>query len=257
MTQSQNDDEISKVLFELASNRRATILFEVKKKNLKMQQIAETLDMTATETFRHLQRLSEADLLTKNSDGSYGITSLGNLAISMLTGFNFILNNRKYFLEHDPSFLPYELVNRLGELSLGEFTGGVLASFNRVRQMVFGAEEYIYVIADQVDSSHLQMTNEKVAKGMKFKFLMQKDLAKMHVFDPDFDPLKERRYIERVNAVTLINEKEAFFALRANGGTIDYIGFCSTDEKFRKWCLDLFEYYWGRAERWYPSTEIK
>jgi predicted transcriptional regulator len=250
----ENSGEISKVLFELSSNRRANILFEIQKENLKMQQIAKSLDMTVTETFRHLQRLTEAKLVEKKADGTYAITSLGSLATGFVSGFNFVLQNGDYFLEHDVSCLPYEFVNRLGELSSCEFFGGVLESLNKVRQMVFAAEEFIWVIADQVDSSHVEVTNEKVRRGLKFRFIMQQDLAKTV---EDFENLKERKYVERISTAVLINEKEAFVSLRGINGIIDYSGFYSTDEKFRKWCKDLFMYYWARAERWYSGIQIK
>ena len=73
----EDSEEISKVLFELSSNRRANILFEIEKENFKMQQIAKSLDMTVTETFRHLQRLTDAKLVEKKANGTYTITSLG------------------------------------------------------------------------------------------------------------------------------------------------------------------------------------
>ncbi len=258
MTENREDadEDISKLLFELASNRRASILFEVKKENLKMQQIATALDMTVTETYRHLQRLAETDLIEKKPDGTYAITSLGNLAIGYLSSFNFIFKNKQYFLEHTPNYLPYELVNRLGELSSGELCTSVLASFNRVRKMVFEAEKFIWVIADQIDSSHFDTTNEKVSKGLQFKFIMQKDLAKSIKITPEFEHLKQRKYLENICAATLINEKEAFVALRGTNGLIDYSGFFGTDEKFRKYCQDLFAYYWEKAEHWYPNIQI-
>ena len=96
-------------------------MFEIQSKQLKMQQIAKSLDMTVTETFRHLQRLTEAKLVEKKVDGTYAVTSLGNLASGYLTGFNFILKNADYFLEHDLLLLPYEFVDRLSELSNAEF----------------------------------------------------------------------------------------------------------------------------------------
>ncbi len=154
----EDDEEVSKVLFELSSNRRANMLFEIGKGNLKMQQIAKALDMTVTETFRHLQRLTDAKLVEKRVDGTYAITSLGSLATGFLAEFNFILKNGNYFLEHDVSCLPYEFVDRLGELSAAEFCTEAMSGFNRVRRMVFEAEKYIWSIAEQVDSSHVQPT---------------------------------------------------------------------------------------------------
>jgi predicted transcriptional regulator len=253
----EDSEEISKVLFELSSNRRASILFEVGKGNLKMQQIAKSLDMTVTETFRHLQRLTDAKLLEKKVEGTYAITSLGKLATGFLSSFNFILKNGYYFLDHDVSCLPYELVNRLGELSHAEFCKEAMSGFNRVRKMVFEAEKFIWTVAEQVDSSHVGPTTEKVSKGLDFKFIMQKELAKNFATAKDAEVLTGSRHMERIPVTLVINEKEATVVFRRNNGVMDYMGLFGTDEKFRKWCEDLFMYYWERAERWYPGIQIK
>ena len=257
MSSNEEDAEISKVLFELASNRRSSILFEVEETALKMRQIAKSLDMTVTEAFRHLQRLSDAKLVEKKPDGTYAITSLSSLATGFLSGFNFILKNGEFFLEHDVSCLPYEFVNRLGELSAGEFYGDTLTYMNRSRKMVYEAEEYIWAMAEQSESSHTPVANEKVSKGLKLKFLMQKDFAKIVKFDPEIEHLKERRYLERICATLLITNKESAVHLHRHNGKMDYIGFFGTDEKFRKWTRDIFIYCWDRAERWYPGIQIQ
>jgi predicted transcriptional regulator len=257
MSSNEEDMEISKVLFELASNRRASILFEVEKRAVKMRQIAKSLDMTVTEAFRHLQRLSDAKLLEKKVDGTYAITSLGSLATVFLSSFNFILKNSDYFLEHDVFCLPYEFVNRLGELSAGEFCGDTLDTTNWARKMVYEADEYIWAMAERSESSHTPVANEKVSKGLKLKFLMQKDLAKIVKFDPQVEHLKERRYNDRICATLLINEKESAVHLRRHNGKMDYIGFFGTDEKFRKWTRDLFMFCWEKSKRWYPGIQIE
>ena len=257
MANLEEREDVSKVLFELSSNRRASILFEIEKENLKMRQIAKSLDMTVTETFRHLQRLTESKLVEKKVDGAYAITTLGKLSIGFLSSFNFILKNSNYLLEHDVSCLPYEFVNRIGELIAGEFCGDTLSALNRTRRMVYESEKFIFAMAEQSETSHTPVANEKVAKGLKLKFLMQKAFAKIVKFDPKVEPLKERRYMERVPVTLLINEKEAAFHLRKHDGKMDYIGFFGTDEKFRRWSQDLFMYYWERAERWYPGIKIE
>jgi DNA-binding transcriptional ArsR family regulator len=53
----ENNEGLGKLLFELASESRLAILRELQKENLKMQEIARRLDVTATEAFRQLQRL--------------------------------------------------------------------------------------------------------------------------------------------------------------------------------------------------------
>jgi predicted transcriptional regulator len=256
MSNSEEDSEISKVLFELASNRRVSILFEVENKNLKMQQIAKSLDITVTESFRHLQRLTEAKLVEKKVDGAYAITSLGSLATGLMSSFNFILKNGDYFLDHNVSALPYEFVNRLGELSAGEFCTDTLATLNGVRQIVFDAEKLIWAMGETVESSHVQPTKEKVSKGLDFKFIMPEDLAKKFK-DSKEQLLVGSRYIEHVPAALLISEKEANIVLRRHNGGLDYIGFFGKDKKFLKWCRDLFMYYWSKAEHWYPGIQIE
>jgi predicted transcriptional regulator len=252
-----DSEEISKVLFELSNNQRSRILLEVEKENLKMQQIAKSLDMTVTETFRHLQRLTEAKLIEKRVDGTYAITSLGSLANGFLSGFNFILKNGDYFLDHAISSLPYEFVNRLGELSAAEFCGEAMSGFNRVRKMVFEAKKFIWTIAEQVDSSHVEPTQEKVSKGFEFKFIMQKNLARALANAKDTEVLTGSRYMERIPVTLVINENEATVVFRRHNGVMDYMGLFGTDEKFRKWCEDLFVYYWDRAYHWYPGILIE
>ena len=254
MSNDEEADRISKILFELASDRRVSILFEVDKQNLKMQKIAKVLDMNVTETFRHLQRLTESKLVEKRVDGTYAITSLGTLSIGLLKNLDFILEHANYFLEHDLSCLPYEFVNRLGELSHGEFCGDTLTTLNRVRDMVLDAEERIWAISEQSESSHVQVANEKVSKGLQFRFIMQKNLAKTIEITPEVEHLKERKWLEKTCVTFLITEKESVVHFRRHNGEMHYIGFFGKDERFRKWTRDLFMYYWDRAERWYPST---
>jgi predicted transcriptional regulator len=253
MSSLKEDAETYKVLFELSSDRRANILLELGKKNLKMQQIAKCLDMTVTETFRHLQRLSDAKLVEKKVDGTYAITSLGSLASGLISSFSFILKNADYFLEHDVFSLPYEFVNRLGELSAGEFCGDTLVALNRTRKIVYEAEEYLWAMAEQSESSHTPVANEKISKGLKFRFIMQQNLAKTIQIAPEIEHLKERKYLERICATLLISEKESAFHLRRGNGQMDYVGFFGTDEKFRKWTRDLFMHNWERAKLWYPG----
>ncbi len=240
-------------------------------KNLRMQEIARKLNLTDTETCRQLQRLSEGRLIQKQPDGTYSVTPYGKLELQLTSAQDFVHRNRDYFLEHDVFSLPYEFVNRLGELSNGEFSKDTLATLNRVRQMVYEAEEYIWVIAEQVDTSHVQMTNEKISEGLKLKFIMPKNFVQTAKFTPemllcprckkliDQDESKfkekgcgycERRQLERICLSLFMNEKGSCVLLRRIGDVMDYAAFFGVDEKFRKWGRDVFMYYWERAERW-------
>jgi predicted transcriptional regulator len=249
---------VDKLFFELASESRLGILQELKLKQLKMQELARNLNLTDTETCRQLQRLTEAQLVQKQPNGKNTLTPYARLQIQLMSSMEFVFNNVDYFLEYDVFSLPYEFINRLGELSNAEFCREAVSGFNRVRKMVFEAEEYLWTIAEQVDSSHVGPTGEKISKGLNFKILMQKELAKATANASDSSVLSGRcKYMERVPVVLVINEGEATVVLRRHNGVLDYRGLFGTDKRFCKWCKDLFLYYWEIAERWYPGIQIK
>jgi predicted transcriptional regulator len=78
-------DGIEKLLFDLASESRLGILKELSQNKLKMAEVARKLDLTATENFRQLQRLSEAKLIQKLPDGEYTLTEYGKLILYLLS----------------------------------------------------------------------------------------------------------------------------------------------------------------------------
>ncbi len=250
-------DELSKLFFELSSESRLGILREVRVKPLRMQEVARKLDLTDTEAIRQLRRLSEAFMISRQPDGKYSLTNYGEFLLSFIPPMEFALKHKQYLIGHDVFCLPYELINRLGELSTGEFTGEAMRDFNRVRKMAVEAEEYIWAAAEEVETSHPPITNEKVSKGVKVKVLLQKDFLRKFTIDKEVELLKERRYLERLNFSLFITEKEAVLCLRRHNGEMDYAGIFGTCEKFRKWTRDLFTYYWEKAERWYPNIKIE
>jgi predicted transcriptional regulator len=224
-----------------------------------MQEIARKLDLTDTETCRQLQRLSDAQLIQKQSDGTYTITCLGAVNLHLITPIDFANRNSAYFVGHDLRIIPDEFVSRLGELSDAEFCKEAMSGFNRVRKMVFDAKKYLWSVAEQVDSSHIQPVTEKVAKGLDFKFIMAQDLAKSYAdsHDAEVDVLRGSRFMKRVPVTLVINECEATVVFRTCSGVMDYTGLFGTDERFCKWCEDLFMYYWKNANNWYPGIQIK
>ena len=229
----EEDEEVSKVLFELSSNRRASILFKISQEQLKTQQISNVLNMTMTETFRHLQRLSEAKLIEKQVDGTFSITPLGKLAVVYLQGFNFALKNSEYFLEHDATSLPLEFVNRIAELSSGELGFEVLPNLNRFTKIVNDSEEFLLSITDQLDMNTVKITIQKLKKGLKFKLILQENLLPTAEPVPGVEQNFERRVLAKTDVALIMNEKEAFVTLRCADGKMDFAGFFGSNDVFR------------------------
>ena len=101
-----NNEKIEKLFFELASESRLSILHELQNENLKMHEIARRLDVTATEAFRQLQRLSKALLVQKQPEGTFAITFYGKLVLHLSSSFEFVSKHREYFLTHDVWQIP-------------------------------------------------------------------------------------------------------------------------------------------------------
>ncbi len=92
---------LAKLFFELASESRLCILRELQKENLKMQEIARRLDVTPTEAFRQLERLSAGSLVQRQPDGTFALAEYGKLVLQISTSLDFISKHKEYFSTHD------------------------------------------------------------------------------------------------------------------------------------------------------------
>lgn len=83
----ENQQGIDKLFFELASESRIDILRQLQKRSRKMHELGESLDLTSTETFRQLQRLSKESFVIKDADGNYSLTPFGEFIFKYRTPF--------------------------------------------------------------------------------------------------------------------------------------------------------------------------
>jgi predicted transcriptional regulator len=239
-------ERVCGLLFELSGSGRMSILLEIQKQRLKMSQISKMLDMTTTEVFRHLQRLSKAKLVQKDVDGSYGLTSFGKLVLSLLSDLNFVSKHGDYFMEHDASRVPLEFVSRIGELSAGALGADVMTCFRKAEIMLQEAQEYMWILSDQVLMSTAPIIAEKVKRGVECRFMCPENI----IPPPGLKPLPsaQKRVLAKIEACIVMTEKEALFCLPDLSGKMDYVGFISKDPKFHKWCKDLYLYCWEKAK---------
>ena len=246
----RNDEGIEKLFFELASESRLSILRELQKENLKMQEIARRLDVTATEAFRQLERLSAALLVQRQPDGTFAIAEYGKLVMQLSSALEFISKHRDYFSTHDIMRLPLQFVNRLGELSQANLVMDTVENLNNGERTFIEAEQYGWGIAEGTIPEHvIPIINERIQKGIKFKFLIPENRLLANVSQPA--PLKnvEGRGLPDLPAIVVLSEKEAGICFRQVGGKIDYAGFFGKDPVFLNWVKDLFLHYWDRGKR--------
>ena len=243
-------ERLCKLLFELSSSERMRIMLEVQKQRLKLSHISKKLDITVTETSRHLQRLSEARLIQKDVEGLYGPTPFGVLVLALLSGLGFVSNYRDYFMEYSVSCIPYEFVERIGELAEGGFGAETFRNLEETEKMFREAREYIWILSDQVLTSAAPTVGEKVKGPFEFRVILPEvAMPPDHKSPiPSTTPGVRKRVLQKVEVVIVMTEKVAAFCLPNRIGRIDYTGFGGSDPKFHKWCKDLYLYYWEKAK---------
>ncbi len=242
-------ERLHRLLFELSGLERLEIMHLLDKDELKLSQISKRLNITVTETSRHLQRLSDASLVEKNPDGRYRASSFGSLALFLLESLDFASKYKRYFLEYDSSVLPYQFVDRLGELSDGTYSADAIKNLEEGERMVKKAEEFVWILSNQVLSSTVEPLAEKLKNRFDLRVILPEgrfppeSSSKLPVNNPGI----HKRVLPKVDVLVVLTEKFGIFCLPNKSGRIDYTGFSGESARFRVWCRDLFLCFWDKA----------
>jgi predicted transcriptional regulator len=241
---------LEKLFFELASESRLSILRELQRENLKMQEIARRLDVTPTEAFRQLERLSAAMLVQRQPDGTFALAEYGKLVLQISTSLEFVSQNRDYFSVHDLMRLPSQFVDRLGELSKAQLGIDIIASLNLASQAFTEAKEYAWGIGEgTIPGNMTSVMNQHVQEGVQIKMLITQKRLPTSANIPPMPKNVELRGLSELPAVVVLTEKVAGICFYQTGGKLDYAGFFGNDSTFHNWVKDLFLFYWEKGTR--------
>ncbi|HLN89993.1 MAG TPA: hypothetical protein VK253_08000 [Candidatus Binatia bacterium] len=249
----EGQEYLVKLFFELASESRLGILWELEAKNLRMQEVARKLDLTDTETCRQLQRLSDARLIQKQPDGTYRLTAYAKLVLNISSPLDFVTKFKEYFLEHDALSLPCEFRIRFAELSGGQLSPIMMETVNRVAAMLRSAHERIDATIEVGSDLHLEIMMQRFKEGLKVRWLAQEsflDTAKAIFLSAG--RLPEIRVVPRISPHLYVTEKAAAFCPRNINGFTDFSTFFGEDLPFLKWTNDLYNHEWQKAKPWRP-----
>ncbi len=229
----ENETGIEKLFFELASESRLSILRTLQIENLKMQEIARRLDLTATEAFRQLERLSAALLVQRQPDGSFAIAEYGKIVLQLSSSLEFVSNHKDYFSTHDVMRLPVQFVNRLGELSRSKLVMDTIENLNFAEQAFIEAEQFGWGMAEGTIPEHMiPLMDERIRKGVNFKFLIPENRLSANVSPTSVVKNLEGRGLSDIPAIIVLTEKVAAICFRQVGGRVDYAGFFGVDQVF-------------------------
>jgi predicted transcriptional regulator len=253
-------ESLQNFLFELAGADRLEILFELRKCPLRLSYVSKRLDFTVQETSRNILRLAESKLVVKEADGNFRLTPYGEETLNLLDGFDFLSKHRDYFATHTLSNLPKEFSYNLASLKDCQLVDDVMVAFSNVENMIQKAEEYIWILSNQVLVSTLPYIQEALKRGTEFKLILPKMVAppkdaEERMLSPIFiQSMKsgkfENRFLETIDVQICLSEKEvAALCFLNSESKIDYLGFRATDELASKWTKALYSHYWNMATR--------
>jgi predicted transcriptional regulator len=232
---------IEKLFFELASESRLGILRKLMEKDWKMNEVARKLDLTTTETFRQLQRLSEGLLVQKQPEGTYAITEYGRVVLQLSASLDFVFKHKEYFVKHDFSWLPPQFLNRISELAQADLRMGMVESTMKSSTLIGEAEKFMWAISPEPVPQAFDAIAKQIPKGAEYRILSPQPPVKL--------PNLENRTLSDPPAIMAITEKEAVICFRFKEGRVDYAGFFGKDSVFLNWVKDLFLHYWNKGKR--------
>lgn len=253
-------EEIANRFAELSGEQRLEILLKLLDKQTKISTIAKELGATVPEVYRNFERLVNADLISKNPDGSYSITSLGKILGSQISTVNFLLRNKKYFKNHDFEQLPLKFIHRIGVLDKGEIINGFVKVQERCNEIYENAEQYIYNILFEVPYTPdvMEILIKKLTDRTKIRSIFSESaiIPKERKFMIDKMGFKEyiqsgaieRKMKKDVSTIVILNEKEAGIMFPTNGEVDVSKAIFSKDPLFHEWCLDYFNYNWDTSD---------
>jgi len=241
---------VDKLFFELASDSRLAIMEELQAGSLKMQELARKLDLTSTEAFRQLNRLSEAQLVARRADGAYAVTQYGRLVLFLIPSLRFAHHHREYFLAHDVWRLPPQFLSRMGEAMKAELSMSAMVNINRAQRVFMEAEQFSWGMAEgEIPELMAPIMDERLRHGVRMRYIVPERMLPPRDEVAGLEGRLEVRGVPEIPAIIGVSEKAAAVCFRFTDGRMDYAGFFGRDPEFIGWAVDLFEHYWGMARQ--------
>ena len=163
-------------------------------------------------------------------------------------------------MTHTLSKIPKELSFSIASLWGCLLVDDVMVAFSNVENMIQKAEEYIWILSNQVLVSTLPYIQEALKRGVKFKLILPrmvvppKDARERMLSTIFLQAMKagkfENRFLEKIDVQICLSEREvASLCFLNTEGKMDYHGFRATDELSFKWTKALYSHYWNMATR--------
>lgn len=258
-------ENLCDLLFELSNVDRLRILHQLDKEAKNVTGLSRELGLTIQEASRHVSRLADVGLTEKDANGLHSLTPYGRLTLRQIQGVKFTSIHGDYFKNHSLTEIPMEFVSRLGELADSSYIDDVTVMVYNIEKILREAEEYILDINVPYFASTFPLIQEAYDRGVVGKFIHTRELTIPEVMREELQSvlapyiqagerarragIYESKLIEKCDLILYMSEKEVgILTFPMPNGKFDLLGFSSEDKLTHKWCFDIFQYYWEKAE---------
>lgn len=212
-------EESEKTFIELSNSQRLQIINALKNASMNLTLLAKHLGITMQEAHRNFNRLMDAGIVSRDSNGSYSLTTFGNTIMTQIPSINFLSKNRNYFSDHYFANLPMKFVQRIGSLDNSNFISGLVAVIEEIKELYRHSQEYIYGMIPQVPLDLMEVAAKTVMeRKIKFNYILPKNAAipkkgKDFLNEINYQELLkkglvERKMIDQVKVSVVLNEKK-------------------------------------------------
>ncbi|MCV0392940.1 MAG: ArsR family transcriptional regulator [Nitrosopumilus sp.] len=252
-------DEYAKYFLEISSEQRLRIIQLLNQKTYRLSELAKALDATTPEVHRNLERLEKSGFILKNSKGSFVLSTLGQMVLGIAPNLSFVIDHKKYFLEHPVDSIPEKFISRLGELYESKLLKSYVDVFESWKNIYEEAEEYIYNVLYDVPyfDDFVKPIHAKLSQGVKIKSIFYEKAIVSSTRNTVIKKFKkfidsgdiQRMMTKNVSAAVILNEKQSCLLFPNLDGKLDAgFAFVSKDPLFHQWCFDYFNYSWHNAQ---------
>ena len=264
-----NFQKVAEILFELSNEQRLLILSKIFGNNtVNLSTLSKLLNIPVQEAHRNLNRLSEAELIQRNSSGDFYITSFGKIILVHLFSLNFISKNKLYIKEHKIENIPLNFLQSIGILSFSSFLKNPVSVYENIKIICKESEEYIYCAIPMIQSYMIDLFYPKIQNNnIRFRYVLPHQAAvpksmhneNKHEFFHDLisKGIIQRKMTKEINTAIILSEKKALVMFSDGKGNMDMnSAFFSENNIFHEWCEDYFEFIWKHS-RYYDKNKLE
>jgi predicted transcriptional regulator len=250
---------------EISSGQRLSLIVSLYEKKNTLSGLAKTLDATAAEVHRNLGRLEKVGLVQKDPDGYYFLTTYGKTMHAQIPTLQFMVQNKKYFENHDFGELAQKYIQRIGALAETEFVVGYSKVMEKWENIYKNSQKYIYNVLVDIPYNEeiLDILQVKLEKKTHVFSIFSETASvpdeRQKLLDKyDFsrfikDEILKRKMIKSQKISLVLNEKEAGISFPSQNEPDMSKMFYGSSDSFHQWCRDLFMDLWGSASSFQES----